>query len=155
MSEVKTAMPPEEKEGRINALRQLLANSVPDVVQALEGGGGVSEYTQLRNQREAWRNELFELTGEEEAAAVPGTRRAIDAPPDPMPDIVLTTINNAEIIEQLTGVIVQQAGIINQLQGVVGQLGAVTSLEADIVKLQADTAALVGEDPAGFSRADK
>ena len=146
MNENRNTAPPEDKEGRINALQQLLSNSVPDVVQALEGGGDLAIYKELRQKREAWRVELAELTKDDadpEQAIARALARAAES--EPVPDIVLTTISNAEIIEKLTGVIVQQAGIIHQLHSVVGQLGAVTSMEAEIVKLQIDTAALVGE----------
>ena len=145
MSENKAIMntiSPDEIEARINALNQLLANSVPDVVKAFEGGGTLSEYEQLRDKREAWKSELDELTAGE---AETRKNRQVEGVGGAMPDIVTATINNAEIIGQLTGVIVQQAGLINQLHGVVGQLGAVTSLDEEITKLQKDTDMLVGD----------
>ena len=54
-----------EKEGRVNALRQLLDNSQKDVLKAFEGDMPPDEYQALKDQRQAWKQELAELQGEQ------------------------------------------------------------------------------------------
>jgi len=54
-----------EKEGRINALRQLLDNSQKDIVLAMEGMLPSQAYEELKANRQAWITELKLLTDEE------------------------------------------------------------------------------------------
>ncbi len=57
-------MTPEEKEGRINALRELLRRSESDAVKAYEGIISPSDYAATKLQRQAWQTELDALTTE-------------------------------------------------------------------------------------------
>ncbi|MDL2318058.1 hypothetical protein LJC74_03055 [Eubacteriales bacterium OttesenSCG-928-A19] len=52
-----------ETEARVNALRQLLTNTQPDVIKAFEGRMTQAEYEELRATRQAWKDELATLGG--------------------------------------------------------------------------------------------
>jgi len=54
----------QEKEARINALRQLLSNSNALMLAGYEGHMPQAEFEELKGQRQAWFAELAELTGE-------------------------------------------------------------------------------------------
>ena len=87
-----------ETESRINALQRLLRNSQADVVRAFEGGMTEAEYTELRETRKTWSDELATLLGE--------TKEPTDEPN--APDVLLTAIEAKEQLEDL-GNLAEQA----------------------------------------------
>jgi len=56
-----------EKQGRINALTQLLANTQKDIILGYEGLMPQAEYEELKENRRLWFEELATLNGEEAA----------------------------------------------------------------------------------------
>ena len=65
----------QEKEARVNALRQLLSNSQKDLLAGYEGLLTQTEFDELKELRRNWFEELAELEGDtpdpEEPMAVP------------------------------------------------------------------------------------
>jgi hypothetical protein len=94
-----------EKTGRVNALQQLLRNSQPDIVRALEGGMTQAEYAELRSDRKAWSEELATLL---EEPPVP--------PEEPLtPDVLTAVIENAETLTQVEVTVEFVAGMMEGL----------------------------------------